>query len=182
VNIGMLVSNVVMYFIILSTGATLFKAGKTHIQSATDAAEALRPLAGRGAEILLAIGLIGAGFLAVPILTGSSAYAVAETFGWKYGLDRRPKQAKAFYGLIAFSTVLGMLVNFTGLNPINALFWTAVINGLLAPPLLVVILRISNDSKVLGTRVNGRLLNVLGWFTALVMSAAAVGLILTSYR
>jgi NRAMP (natural resistance-associated macrophage protein)-like metal ion transporter len=182
VNIGMLVSNVVMYFIILSTGATLFKAGKTHIQSATDAAEALRPLAGRGAEILLAIGLIGAGFLAVPILTGSSAYAVAETFGWKYGLDRRPKQAKAFYGLIAFSTVLGMLVNFTGINPINALFWTAVINGLLAPPLLVVILRISNDSKVLGTRVNGRLLNVLGWFTAVVMTAAAVGLIVTSYR
>ena len=122
VNIGMLVSNVVMYFIILSTGATLFKAGATQIRSATDAAAALRPLAGRGAEALLAIGLIGAGFLAVPILTGSSAYAVAETFGWKHGLDRRPAQAKAFYALIALSTCLGMLINFTGINAVSALF------------------------------------------------------------
>jgi NRAMP (natural resistance-associated macrophage protein)-like metal ion transporter len=179
VNIGMLVSNIVMYFIILSTGATLFKTGKTHIQSATDAAEALRPLAGRGAEMLLAIGLIGAGFLAVPILTGSSAYAVAETFGWEHGLDRRPRQAKAFYGLIAASTLLGMLINFTGINPVSALFWTAVINGFLAPPLLVLILMISNNAKIMGSRVNSKPLNALGWFTAVVMTAAAVGLVLT---
>jgi Mn2+/Fe2+ NRAMP family transporter len=175
----MLVSNVVMYFVILSTGATLFKAGKTQIQSATDAAEALRPLAGRGAEALLAVGLIGAGFLAVPILTGSSAYAVAEAFGWKHGLDRKPRQAKAFYGLIAFSTILGMLVNFTGINPVRALFWTAVINGILAPPMLVLILMVSNNAKVMGKRVNGRLLNTLGWFTAAVMTAAALGLAYT---
>jgi len=179
VNIGMLVSNIVMYFIILSTGATLFKAGKTHIQSATDAAEALRPLSGRGAEVLLAIGLIGAGFLAVPILTGSSAYAVAETFGWKHGLDRRPRQAKAFYGLIAASTLLGMLINFTGVNPMSALFWTAVINGFLAPPLLVLILMISNNAGIMGGRVNSKPLNALGWFTAAVMTVAALGLILT---
>jgi NRAMP (natural resistance-associated macrophage protein)-like metal ion transporter len=179
VNIGMLVSNVVMYFIILSTGATLFKAGKTQIQSATDAAEALRPLAGRGAEALLAIGLIGAGFLAVPILTGSSAYAVAEAFGWKHGLDRKPRQAKAFYGLIAFSTILGMLVNFTGINPVRALFWTAVINGILAPPMLVLILMVSNNTKVMGKRVNGRLLNTLGWITAAVMTTAVLGLVAT---
>jgi NRAMP (natural resistance-associated macrophage protein)-like metal ion transporter len=179
VNIGMLVSNVVMYFIILSTGATLFKSGNTHIQSATDAAAALRPLAGRGAEALLAIGLIGAGFLAVPILTGSSAYAVAETFGWKHGLDRRPSQAKAFYGLIALSTFLGMLINFTGINPVSALFWTAVINGFLAPPLLVLIIMISNNPKVMGNRVNSRLLNTLGCITAAVMAAAAFGLIAT---
>jgi NRAMP (natural resistance-associated macrophage protein)-like metal ion transporter len=179
VNIGMLASNVVMYFIILSTGATLFKAGKTQIQSATDAAEALRPLAGRGAEALLAVGLIGAGFLAVPILTGSSAYAVAESFGWKHGLDRRPRQAKAFYGLIALSTLFGALLNFVGINPVKALFWTAVINGFLAPPLLVLILFVANNSKIMGQRVNSPLLNALGWLTAAVMTAAAVALVLT---
>jgi NRAMP (natural resistance-associated macrophage protein)-like metal ion transporter len=179
VNIGMLASNVVMYFIILSTGATLFKAGKTQIQSATDAAEALRPLAGRGAEALLAVGLIGAGFLAVPILTGSSAYAVAESFGWKHGLDRRPKQAKAFYGLIALSTLLGALINFVGINPVKALFWTAVINGFLAPPLLVLILFVANNAKIMGARVNSTLLNTIGWLTAAVMTAAAVALVVT---
>ena len=167
------------YFIILSTGATLFKAGKTQIQSATDAAAALRPLAGRGAEALLAVGLIGAGFLAVPILTGSSAYAVAEAFGWKHGLDRQPAQAKAFYGLIMVSTGLGMLINFTGINPVSALFWTAVINGFLAPPLLVLIIMISNNPKVMGKRVNNTPLNVLGCITAAVMAAAAFGLIAT---
>jgi len=173
VNLGMLFSNVVMYFIILSTAATLFKSGKTDIQSATDAAQALRPLAGRAAEALLAIGLIGAGFLAVPILTGSSAYAVAEAFGWKHGLDKHPECAKEFYVLIAVvSTVLGMLINFGGINPIKALFWTAVINGFLAPPLLVLIMMISNNQQVMGKRVNSRLLNILGWITVTVMSAA----------
>ena len=179
VNIGMLFSNLVMYFIILATAATLFKAGKTDIQSATDAAEALRPLAGRAAEALLAIGLIGSGFLAVPILTGSSAYAVAEAFGWKHGLDKKPGRAKEFYGLIIISTMLGMLMNFFGINPIKALFWSAVLNGFLAPPLLVLIIMISNNKLVLGQRINGRLLNVLGWITAAVMTAAAIGLIAT---
>jgi Mn2+/Fe2+ NRAMP family transporter len=179
VNLGMVLSNAVMYFIILSTAATLFKAGKTNIQSATDAAEALRPLAGRAAEALLAIGLIGAGFLAVPILTGSSAYAVAESFGWEHGFDKRPKRAKGFYWLIALSTFFGMSINFVGINPVKALFWTAVINGFLAPPLLILILMVSNNPKVMGERVNGKLLNSLGWFTAIVMSAAAVGLIAT---
>lgn len=179
VNIGMLFSNLVMYFIILSTAATLFKAGKYDIQSATDAAQALRPLAGRAAEALLAIGLIGAGFLAVPILTGSSAYAVAEAFGWKHGLDHAPGRAKEFYGLIVVSTILGMLMNFFGINPIKALFWSAVLNGFLAPPLLVLIIMISNNKRVMGQRVNGRLLNTMGWITAAVMAAAAVGLIAT---
>lgn len=179
VKLGMLFSNVVMYFIILSTAATLFKAGKTDIQSATDAALALRPLAGRAAEALLAIGLIGAGFLAVPILTGSSAYAVAEAFGWKHGLDRRPTRAKEFYLLIAASTLLGMLMNFVGINPIKALFWTAVINGLLAPPLLVLIMLVCNNKKAMGPRMNGRRLNFLGWATTAIMSAAAVALIVS---
>ena len=179
VNLGMLLSNIVMYFIILSTAATLFKAGKTNIQSATDAAEALRPLAGRAAEALLAIGLIGSGFLAVPILTGSSAYAVAEAFGWKHGFDKHPNRAKEFYGLITISTLVGMLINFAGINPVRALFWTAVINGFLAPPLLILILKISNDPKIMGKRVNGRILNIAGWITFTVMAGAAVALIVT---
>jgi NRAMP (natural resistance-associated macrophage protein)-like metal ion transporter len=179
VILGMLLSNVVMYFIILTTAATLFKAGKTDIQSAADAAQALRPLAGRAAEALLAIGLIGSGFLAVPILTGSSAYAVAEAFGWKHGFDKHPSRAKEFYWLIAISTLLGMLINFAGINPLKALFMTAVINGFLAPPLLILILKISNDRKIMGTRVNGAFLNTLGWFTFAAMSAAAVALVVT---
>ena len=179
VGVGTFFSNIVMYFIILSTAATLFKAGKTNIQSATDAAQALRPLAGDGAYILLAIGLIGAGFLAVPILTGSSAYAVAEALGGKYGFDEKPTRAKLFYGVIAVSTLVGMLINFVGINPISALFWTAVINGFLAPPLLVVIMLIANNRKVMGTRVNGRWSNVLGWVATILMFAAAVALVLT---
>ena len=179
VNLGMLFSNTVMYFVILSTAATLFKAGKTEIQSAADAAQALRPLAGRAAEALLALGLIGTGFLAVPILTGSSAYAVAEAFGWEHGFDKRPRRAKAFYWLIALSTLIGMTINFAGINPVKALFWTAVINGFLAPPLLIVIMRVSNNRKIMGKRVNGRLLNIAGWATATVMSAAAIALAVT---
>jgi Mn2+/Fe2+ NRAMP family transporter len=144
----MLLSNVVMYFIILSTAATLFKAGKTDTQSAADAALALRPLAGHAAEALLAIGLIGSGFLAVPILTGSSAYAVAEAFGWKHGFDKHPSRAKEFYWLTAVSTLLGMLINFAGINPVKALFWTDVINGFLAPPLLILILKFQTIARL----------------------------------
>ncbi len=179
VNIGMLLSNLVMYFIILTTAATLFKSGKTDVQSATDAAEALRPLAGDAARFLLAIGLIGAGVLAVPVLTGSAAYAVSEAFGWKYGLDEKPYRAKQFYAVIVAATIIGMLINFLGVNPITALFWTAVLNGFLAPPLLIVIMLIANNKKVMGKRVNGRWLNVLGWFTAVLMTVAAVALAIT---
>lgn len=179
VFIGMFVSNLVMYFIILATAATLFKAGKTDIQSATQAAEALRPLAGDTARLLLAIGLIGAGILAVPILTGSAAYAVSEAFGWRYGLDEKPHRAKQFYGVIIISTLIGMLINFIGINPIQALFLTAVINGFLAPPVLVVILLISNNKKVMGQRTNSRTTNILGGITTVLMSGAAVALIIT---
>jgi NRAMP (natural resistance-associated macrophage protein)-like metal ion transporter len=179
VNIGMFFSNLVMYFIILSTAATLFKAGKTDIQSATDAALALQPLAGRFATALLALGLIGSGMLAVPILTGSSAYAVAETFGWKCGLGQKPHRAKRFYLLIAVSTLVGMCINFTRINPIAALFWTAVLNGFLAAPLLVLVMMISANRKIMGDRVNGIGLNVLGWITTALMFAAAIALVLT---
>jgi Mn2+/Fe2+ NRAMP family transporter len=151
-----------MYFIILTTAATLFKAGKTNIESATEAAQALRPPAGDAAYFLLALGLIGAGFLAVPILTGSAAYAVSEAFGWKYGLNKKPERAKQFYAMIAVSTLIGMLINFIGINPIKGLFWTAVINGFLAPPLLVIIMLVANNKKVMGDKVNGVWINALG--------------------
>jgi NRAMP (natural resistance-associated macrophage protein)-like metal ion transporter len=178
-RIGMLFSNVIMYFIILATGATLFQAGQTHITSAAQAAEALRPLAGDAAALLLALGLIGSGFLAVPVLTGSSAYAVADTFGWKSSLNSKPRDARGFYGVIIAGTVAGMLFNFLGINPIDALFWTAVLNGVLAPPLLVLVMLVANDRVVMGSRTNGRWLNLLGWGTTIVMTLAAIGLVVT---
>jgi Mn2+/Fe2+ NRAMP family transporter len=178
-GVGMLFCNVVFYFVILASAATLHTHGQLDVQSATDAARALEPFAGPAARYLFAVGLIGAGFLAVPVLTGSAAYAVAETFGWKYGLDAKPRQARQFYAVIAASTLVGMLINFAGINPIRALFWTAVINGLLAPPLLVLIMLVSNNPKVMGKRTNGHVVNALGWAAAVIMVAAAVGMFLT---
>jgi NRAMP (natural resistance-associated macrophage protein)-like metal ion transporter len=181
VNAGMLFSNAVMYFIILATAATLHEAGQTWIESAADAAEALRPLAGDAAAMLLTLGLVGSGFLAVPILTGANGYAVCEAMGWRFGLDRKPAEAKRFYGIIALSTLAGTLINFLGFNPVAALFWTAVVNGFLAPPLLVIIMLIANKPEVMGQRTNGLALNVLGWTATGLMGAAAVGLVLTSW-
>ena len=179
VTVGMLFSNLVMYFIILTTAATLFKSGQTNIQSATDAARALEPLAGSFAKVLLALGLIGTGFLAVPVLTGSAGYALSEAFGWRHGLDHKPRQARKFYMVIAISMVVAMQINFMNINPISALFWTAVINGFLAPPLLVIIMVISNRKQIMGKWVNGPLVNVLGWATAVAMFAAAIALVVT---
>jgi NRAMP (natural resistance-associated macrophage protein)-like metal ion transporter len=179
VNTGMFFSNVVMYFIILATAATLFKAGQTDINSAADAARALEPLVGPWAKVLLALGLIGAGFLAVPILTGSAAYALSEVFGWRYGLDRKPGRAKQFYGVIVGATLVGMLINFLGINPIDALFWTAVINGFLAPPLMVLIMLVANNREVMGEHTNAATINVLGWLATLAMFGAAIALVLT---
>jgi len=179
VAIGMFFSNVVMYFIMLATASTLFKEGKTNIESAIQAAQALRPVAGNLASLLWAPGLIGAGVLCVPILTGSAAYAMAEAMGWRHGLDERPRRAKLFYGIISLSTLAGMLINFVGINPMTALFWTAVINGFLAPPILVVVMLIANNKSVLGEHVNGPVSNAIGWATTAVMSAAAIALALT---
>ena len=177
--VGMLFCNVVFYFVILAAGATLHVSGKTDIQSATDAAQALRPLAGNFATVLFGIGLIGAGLLAVPVLTGSAAYAVAETFGWPSGLDEKPRHAKKFYGVIAASTIIGVLIDFAGINPISALFWTAVINGVVAPPLLVVVMLVANNKKVMGKRTNGLFTNIFGWLATAVMSAAAIAMFAT---
>jgi Mn2+/Fe2+ NRAMP family transporter len=177
--VGMLFCNLVFYFVILAAGATLHVSGQTNIQSATDAAQALRPLAGNLATVLFAIGLIGAGLLAVPVLTGSAAFAVAETFGWPSGLDEKPRHAKKFYGVIAASTLVGVLIDFAGINPIKALFWTAVINGVVAPPLLVVVMLVSNNRRVMGSRTNGLFANIIGWLAALIMFAAAIGMFAT---
>ena len=174
--VGMLFCNVVFYFVILAAGATLHVSGKTDIQSATDAAQALRPLAGSLATVLFAIGLIGAGLLAVPVLTGSAAYAVAETFGWPSGLDEKPRHAKKFYAVIAASTLVGVAIDFLGINPIKALFWTAVINGVVAPPLLVVVMLVANNKRVMGSRTNGPVTNIVGWLAAAVMFAAAIAM------
>jgi NRAMP (natural resistance-associated macrophage protein)-like metal ion transporter len=179
VSVGMFFSNVVMYFIILATAATLHQAGTTEVNSAAEAAEALRPLAGAGAFILMALGLIGTGLLAVPILTGSAAYAICETFGWKCSLDARPGRAPEFYLVLIASTLGGLLINFLGISPMQALLWTAILNGFLAPPLLGVIMLIANKESIMGKRVNGRWGNVLGWITTAVMFAAAVGFVLT---
>ncbi len=177
---GMVFSEVVAYFIILATGATLFVAGKTDIASATDAAQALRPLAGDAAALLLAVGLIGSGVLAVPVLTGAAAYGVSEAFGWRSGLDHKLTRAPQFYAVIIAATLVGMAIDFLGINPITALVLSAVLNGLVAAPLLVLVMLVSNDRAAMGDRVNGRLLNVLGWVTTIVMGVAAIGLIVTT--
>lgn len=179
INVGMFFSNLVAYFIIMATGATLFAAGKNDIGSAAEAAQALGPLAGDWATVLFAVGMIGAGFLAVPVLVASSAYALAEAFHWRHGLDEGPARAWQFYAIIVVSVIVGMEINFLGINPISALFWTAVINGVLAPPLLVLIMLIANNRQVMGERTNGLSTNVLGWLTTAAMFAAAIGLFIT---
>jgi NRAMP (natural resistance-associated macrophage protein)-like metal ion transporter len=175
IGIGMAFSELVAYFIILATAATLFASGHTNISTAADAARALQPLAGRFAAVLFALGLIGAGFLAVPILTCSSAYALSTLFGWRFGLSEKLGRASQFYGIIALSTLFGVAINFVGINPIAALYWTAVINGCLAPLLLILIMLLSNRRKVMGEYVNPPLLNGIGWFTTAAMFVTAVG-------
>lgn len=182
INAGMLFSEFVAYFIIFTTAATLHNAGETGIGTATDAARALEPLAGEAAPILLGIGLIGSGLLAVPVVTGAAAYTVAETMGWHSSLDESPRVAWRFYGVIAVSTVIAIAINFIGVNPIDALFYAAVINGLLAPPLLMLIMAASNDPGVMDGRPNGTVVNTLGWLTTLIMTAGAVFLIVTWLR
>jgi NRAMP (natural resistance-associated macrophage protein)-like metal ion transporter len=176
---GMLFCNLVFYFVILAAASTLHVSGKTDIQSATEAAEALRPLAGSLASVLFALGLIGSGLLAVPVLAGSAAYAVSETLGWRAGLDERPRRAAKFYGVIAASTLVGVGITFIGINPIKALFWTAVINGVVAPPLLVLVIIVANNKKVMKENTNGPFANILCGIAALLMFAAAIAMFVT---
>lgn len=172
---GMFVSNLVMFFIIASCAATLHSAGITNIESASDAAIALRPFAGDFAFVLFAIGIIGTGMLAIPVLAGSSAYAVSESFGWKFGLYRKLKEAYAFYGVIALASLVGIILNFIGLDPIKALIYSAVGNGLVAPIILFLIVAMSSRSDIMGDKKNGTLAKVVGWVTVILMSVAAIG-------
>jgi NRAMP (natural resistance-associated macrophage protein)-like metal ion transporter len=179
VDAGMIFASIVFYFVVLASAATLHASGKTNIQTATEAAEALRPLSHGAATILFALGLIGSGFLAVPVLTGSSAYAMCDAFGWKSGLNEKFRGARRFYIVIAVSTLVGMVITFIKIPPVTALFWTAVINGVLAPPLIVLIMLVSNSRKIMKDRTNGPLTNILGWGTAVVMTAAAIAMFVT---
>lgn len=177
VDVGMLFGALVMYAVILSAASTLHEAGRTEVASAEEAAGALRPLAGEAAGLLFALGIVGVGMLAVPVLTTGAAYALAETFGWRHGLDERPHRAPAFYAAIALSTLAAAALNFTGVNPIDALVYSGVVMGLLAPPLLVLMMLVSSDPRVMGARVNGPGLKLLGWITTLAATAAAVALV-----
>lgn len=177
--IGMGFSNLVAFFIILSSAATLNRAGITDIQTSAQAAEALRPLAGNFAFLLFALGIIGTGMLAVPVLAGSAAYAVVESFDWKSGLDKKLHEAREFYGIIAFATVGGVALNFTPVDPIKALFWSAVINGVIALPIMVVMMLLGSNPRVMGHFTIGRRLRWLGWLATVVMAVAVVAMFAT---
>jgi NRAMP (natural resistance-associated macrophage protein)-like metal ion transporter len=180
VMLGTFFSNFVMYFIILTTGATLHAHGVTKIGTASQAAEALRPLAGDGAYWLFTLGLIGTGMLGVPVLAGSSAYAISEAMAWGASLDRKPKLAPKFYAVIAIAMALGVVLEYVGLDAVKMLFWSAVLNGVLAPPLIVLVVLLTTDRTVMGDCVNPPLLKWLGWTTAVVMTAAVVGMFAAS--
>ena len=180
VNTGMFFSNLIMFFIILATGATLHASGRFEIESAQQAAEALRPLAGDGAYLLFALGLIATGLLAVPVLAGSASFAIAEVFGWRSGLDLTPRRGRRFYLVFAGAVVAGMALNLAGTHPIRMLFLSAVLNGLLAPPLLLLVMLVGNNKAIMGAHTNGPWLNLLGWLATAVMTLAAVAFLVTS--
>jgi NRAMP (natural resistance-associated macrophage protein)-like metal ion transporter len=177
VDFGMAVSGFVMYFIILTTGSVLFPAGVTQIDTVEQAALALKPLAGNMTYLLFAIGVIGTGLIAIPVLSGSLSYIFTETFGWEQGLDKKFHEAKGFYVIIAISLLVGLSLNYVGLSPIQALIYTAILYGITAPVLIGIILHISNNKTVMGKFTNDRKSNVLG-LTALIIMSAAAGLLI----
>lgn len=183
--VGMLASEIAQWFIIITTATVLFSHGITTINSAADAASALEPLvssfhnSGQVAKDLFAVGIIGLGLLAIPVLAGSSAYALSEAFGWREGLSKNFRQARGFYGVIIASTILGLLMNFFGFNPIRALVVTAVINGVVAVPLLFIIARINSNPQILGSYTGGKLSSIVLWATFAIMAVASIGMFLS---
>lgn len=173
VDLGMGFSGLVMYFIILTTGTVLFKGGVHQIDTVEQAAIALKPLAGQMAYLLFAIGIIGTGLIAIPVLSGSLSYIFTETFGWEQGLDKKFHEARGFYVIIALSLLLGLALNYIGISPIKALIYTAILYGLTAPVLIAIILHISNNKKIMGRYVNSRSANILGLIALLIMTLAA---------
>lgn len=180
--VGMFLSNIVMFFIIAVCSHTLFTNGITNINTAADAARALAPLAGNFASLLFTIGIIGTGLLAIPILAGSTAYAISESFGWKEGLYRKFKTAHAFYGVIIVSIIIGILLNFIGINPIKALIYSAIANGIIAPVILVFIVKISGNKKIMGNFKNSFKINTVGWITTILMSITAIAAIISLFK
>lgn len=179
VAFGMLFTSVIMYFIILATSATLFKAGKTDINTAADAAQALRPLAGNAAGFLFAAGVVGVGFLAVPVMTIGAAFDLCQTFGWKHGIHAKPEEAKLFYAAIVVFTLMAVELNFFGFNPMKALVFAGIVQGVSTPFLMVLVMRITNNPRIMGRWVNTRPMNILGWLTTAAMFAASIGLLIT---
>jgi NRAMP (natural resistance-associated macrophage protein)-like metal ion transporter len=177
VDFGMSFSGFVMYFIILTTGTVLFNAGIHQIDTVEQAAAALKPLAGNFAYLLFAVGVIGTGLIAIPVLSGSISYIITETFGWEQGLDKKFHEAKAFYIVIAISLMLGLSLNYIGISPVKALIYTAILYGLTAPVLIAIILHISNNKKVMGNFTNSRLSNFLGFTALIIMTIAAIALL-----
>lgn len=182
VSLGMLFSNVVMFAIIATAASTLFKAGITEIETADQAAKALEPIAGKASTILFTLGIVGTGMLAIPVLAGSAAYAVAEIFDWREGLDRSFRQAKQFYAVIIVSTFIGFLINLLRISPFKALFYTAVIYGLISPILILLILLLANNQKVMGKETNSTITNILGISTLLLMSVGALTFLWMSFK
>jgi NRAMP (natural resistance-associated macrophage protein)-like metal ion transporter len=170
---GMALSNLIMYFIIMTTAATLHTHGISDIETAQQAAEALRPLAGHAAYLLYTLGLVGTGVLAVPVLAGSCAYAIAEARGWAASLEHPPRIAAKFYTVLGIAVLLGMCLDYFGLNAVKMLFWSAVINGVLAPPLIFLVVLLTSNEKTMGPHVNPPLLRWMGWITCVVMAGAA---------
>jgi NRAMP (natural resistance-associated macrophage protein)-like metal ion transporter len=179
VALGMFFSNLMMYFIILSTASTLFKVGKTDINTAAEAAQALRPLAGNAAGLLFAAGVVGVGFLAVPVMTIGAAFDVCQSFGWKHGLHAKAKEAKPFYTAVVLFTIVAIGLNFFGINPMKALVYSGIVQGFSTPFLMLLVMLITNNRKIMGRWVNTRRMNVLGWLTMAAMFAATVGLVVT---
>jgi len=177
--LGMAYSNIIAFFIILTAALVLNAHGITDIQTSSQAAEALRPVAGRFAFLLFGLGIIGTGLLAVPVLAGSSAYAVGEALRWPVGLERKPRAARAFYAVIAVSTLIGVLLNVVHLDPVKALFWSAVINGAVAAPLMVMIMILASRRQVMGTFTLPWRLKLLGWGATGVMAAVTLGMFAT---
>jgi Mn2+/Fe2+ NRAMP family transporter len=178
---GMFLSNLVMFFIIAVCANTLFIHGITNIGTASDAALALTPLAGHFATILFAIAIIGTGMLAIPVLAGSASYAISESFGWKEGLYRKLKAARAFYAVISVSIIIGIIINFVGIDPIKALIYSAIVNGIVSPIVLIFIVHISGSRKIMGHYKNSIFGNIVGWIITFLMGVTAIGAIISLF-
>jgi Mn2+/Fe2+ NRAMP family transporter len=182
VNTGMFTSNLVMLFIILTTGIVLYNAGIRRIDTVDQAAKALAPLAGKFSYVCFALGVLGTGFLAIPVLTGSLSYILAESFGWEEGLDKKFNKARAFYIVIIISLVIGLLINIMGISPMQALIFTAILYGITAPVMIAVILHIGNNKKIMKGFTNSPVSNILGFITLVLMSVSAIVLIYFQFK